>query len=50
LKLLNLIDDMKIAQTISATASRDVKGLLTLGYIEQIKGTGGRSVWYLVLI
>jgi len=40
---------MKIAQTTSTTASRDIKGLLSLGRIEQVEGTGGRSVRYLVL-
>ena len=41
---------MKITGTTSATASRDIKKLLELGCIEQIKGTGGRSVRYLILI
>jgi Fic family protein len=40
---------MKMAQTTSATASRDIKGLLTFGCIEQVEGTGGRNVRYLVL-
>ena len=40
---------IKIAGTTSATASRDIKGLLELGCIEQVEGTGGRSVRYLVL-
>ncbi|MCH9741348.1 MAG: hypothetical protein K0U38_11010 [Epsilonproteobacteria bacterium] len=41
---------MKMAQTTSATASRDIKGLLSFGCIEQVEGTGGRSVRYLVLV
>jgi len=41
---------MKMAQTTSATASRDIKGLLEMGCIEQIEGTSGRSVGYLVLV
>ncbi len=41
---------MKIAQTTSATASRDIKGLLTLRCIEQVEGTSGRNVRYLVLV
>ena len=41
---------MKIAQTTSATASRDIKGLLELGCIEQVEGTSGRSVRYVVLV
>lgn len=41
---------IKMVQTTSATASRDIKGLLELGCIEQVKGTGGRSVRYLVLV
>jgi len=41
---------MKMAQTTSATASRDIKGLLEMGCIEQIEGTSGRSVGYLVLL
>ena len=40
---------MKIAQTTSATASRDIKGLLELECIEQVEGTSGRSVRYVVL-
>ena len=40
---------MKIAQTTSATASRDIKSLLELGCIEQVEGTSGRSVRYVVL-
>jgi len=41
---------MKIAKTTSATASRDIKGLLLLGCIEQVEGTSGRSVRYVVLV
>jgi Fic family protein len=41
---------MKIAQTTSATASRDIKGLLEFGCIKQIEGTSGRSVGYVVLV
>jgi len=41
---------MKMAQTTSATASRDIKGLLEMGCIEQIERTSGRSVGYLVLV
>ena len=41
---------MKMAGTTSATASRDIKGLLELGCIKQVEGTSGRSVRYLVLV
>jgi len=41
---------IKITQTTSATASRDIKGLLELGCIEQVEGTSGRSVRYVVLV
>jgi len=41
---------MKIARTTSATASRDIKGLLTLGCIEQVEGTSGRNVRYVVIL
>ena len=41
---------MKLAQTTSATASRDIKKLLELGCIEQIEGTSGRNTAYKVII
>ena len=41
---------IKMAKTTSATASRDIKGLLELGCIKQAEGTAGRNVWYLVLV
>ena len=40
---------MKMAGTTSATASRDIKGLLELGCIEKVEGTAGRNIRYLVL-
>jgi len=40
----------KIANTTTATASRDIKKLLTLGCITQIEGTDGRNVRYEVII
>ena len=41
---------IKIANTTSATASRDIKGLVLLGCIGQIAGTSGRNIRYEVLI
>ena len=41
---------MKIAQTTSATASRDIRSLLTMGCIEQVEGTSGRNIGYIVLV
>jgi len=41
---------MKIVKTTSATASRDIKGLLLMGCIEQVEGSSGRSVRYVVLV
>ena len=41
---------IKIANTTSATASRDIKGLVLLGCIRQITGTSGRNVQYEVFI
>ncbi len=41
---------MKMAGTTSATASRDIKGLLELGCIEQVKGTAGRNIQYRCII
>ena len=41
---------IKIANTTSATASRDIKGLVLLGCIGQIAGTSGRNVQYEVFI
>jgi len=41
---------IKIANTTSATASRDIKGLLLLGCIRQVEGTAGRGVRYEVLL
>jgi Fic family protein len=41
---------MKIADTTSSTASRDITELLALGCIEQIGGTAGRNVRYKVKI
>ncbi len=40
----------KIANTTSATASRDIKGLLLLGCIRQVEGSGGRNIHYEVVI
>ncbi len=40
----------KIASTTSATASRDIKGLVLLGCIKQIDGASGRNVRYEVLL
>lgn len=40
----------KIANTTSATASRDIKSLLMLGCIEKVAGTNGRNVRYKVLL
>jgi len=37
---------IKITKTTSATASRDIKGLLLLGCIKQVEGTSGRNVRY----
>jgi Fic family protein len=39
---------IKIADTTSSTASRDISELLSLGCIEQIEGTQGRNVRYKV--
>ncbi len=39
---------MKIADTTSSTASRDISELLELGCIEQIEGTAGRNIRYKV--
>lgn len=41
---------VKIANTTSATASRDIRGLLKIGCIRQVDGTAGRGVRYEVLI
>ncbi len=41
---------IKIADTTSSTASRDITELLELGCIEQIEGTAGRNVRYKVKI
>ncbi len=41
---------MKIAQTTSATASRDIKGLVMSGCIKQVEGTSGRNVRYIIKI
>ena len=41
---------IKIANTTSATASRDIKGLVLLGCIRQIAGTSDRNVQYEVFI
>ncbi len=39
---------VKIANTTTATASRDIKDLVTLGCIKQVEGTAGRSVRYVL--
>ena len=39
-----------IADTTSATASRDIVELITLGCIEQVEGTDGRNVRYKVVL
>lgn len=39
---------MKIANTTSSTASRDLAELLELGCIEQVEGTAGRNIRYRV--
>ena len=41
---------IKIANTTSATASRDIKSLVLLGCIRQIDDTSGRNVRYTILI
>ncbi len=41
---------IKMAKTTSATASRDIKGLLQLGCIQQVEGTKGRNIRYTVVI
>jgi len=41
---------IKIANTTSATASRDIKSLLLLGCIRQVEGMSGRNVRYEVLV
>lgn len=41
---------IKMAKTTSATASRDIKGLLQLGCIKQVEGTKGRNIRYTVVI
>ncbi len=41
---------IKMAQTSSATASRDIKNLLLLGCIKQVEGSSGRSVRYEVVL
>jgi len=40
----------KIAQISSATASRDIKELVSLGCIKQVEGSAGRSVRYEVVL
>lgn len=40
----------KIANTTTATASRDIKKLLTMGCIEQVEGSAGRNVRYKVIL
>ena len=37
---------LNIAKTTSATASRDIKSLVSLGCIRQVEGTGGRNIRY----
>lgn len=39
---------IKIADTTSSTASRDISELLELGCIKQIEGTAGRNIRYKV--
>ena len=39
---------IKIADTTSSTASRDIAELLNLGYIKQVNGTIGRNIRYVV--
>lgn len=41
---------MKIADTTSATASRDMAMLLRLGCIKQVDGTSGRNIRYRVIL
>jgi len=41
---------MKMANTTSATASRDMKALVVLGCIEQLEGTSGRNIRYRVIL
>ena len=41
---------LKIAKTTSATASRDIKSLVSLGCITQIEGTSGRNVRYKLVL
>lgn len=41
---------IKITGTTSATASRDIKGLVELGCIKQVEGTAGRNVRYEILV
>ncbi|MFZ3053976.1 MAG: hypothetical protein WA099_11275 [Sulfuricurvum sp.] len=37
---------MSIADTASTTASRDIKQLIEIGCIRQMKGTNGRNIRY----
>ena len=41
---------MKIADTTSATASRDIAELIRFGCIKQVEGTDGRNVRYRVVL
>jgi len=41
---------IKIADTTPSTASRDISQLLELGCIEQIEGTAGRNIKYIVKV
>lgn len=41
---------MKIADTTSSTASRDIAELIELGCIEQVEGTAGRNIRYKIKV
>ena len=41
---------IKIADTTSSTASRDIAGLLELGCIERVEATQGRNIRYVVVV
>lgn len=41
---------IKLAKTTSATASRDIKSLLSFGCIKQVEGTSGRNVRYYLVV
>ena len=41
---------IKIANTTSSTASRDIAEFLELGCIKQIQGTAGRNIKYKVVL